>query len=36
VEGLRIVLRRIFGPMRGELAGEWMKVHHEELNGLCS
>jgi hypothetical protein len=28
------VLRRIFGPKRGEVTGEWRKLHSEELNGL--
>jgi hypothetical protein len=30
------VLRRIFGPKRDELAGEWRKLHNEELNNLYS
>ena len=30
------VLRRIFGPKRGEVTGEWGKLHNEELNGLYS
>jgi len=31
------VLRRIFGPKREEGAGEWRKLHNEELNDLyCS
>ena len=38
--GLRVfenrVLRRIFGPMRDEVTGEWRKVHNEELNDLFS
>jgi len=25
------VLRRIFGPKRGELTGEWRRLHNEEL-----
>jgi hypothetical protein len=25
------VLRRIFGPKRDKVIGEWMKVHNEEL-----
>jgi len=25
------VLRRIFGPKRGEVTGEWRILHHEEL-----
>jgi hypothetical protein len=34
---LRKVLRRIFGPKRGDLIGEWRKLHTEELNDLyCS
>ena len=28
------VLRRIFGPRRDEVTGEWRKVHNEELNDL--
>ena len=31
------VLRGIFGPKRGEITGEWRKLHNEELNDLyCS
>jgi hypothetical protein len=30
------VLRRIFGPKRIEVTGEWRKLHNEELNGLYS
>ena len=31
------VLRRIFGPRRDEVTGEWRKLHIEELNDLyCS
>jgi len=31
------VLRRIFGPKRDEVTGEWRKPHNEELNDLyCS
>jgi hypothetical protein len=30
------VLRRIFGPNRDEVTGEWRKVHNEELNDLYS
>jgi len=31
------VLRRIFGSKRGEVTGEWRKLHNEELNDLyCS
>ena len=28
------VLRRIFGPRRDEITGEWRKLHNEELNDL--
>jgi len=28
------VLRRIFGPKRNEVRGEWRKLHSEELNDL--
>ena len=27
-------LRRIFGPKRDEVTGEWRKLHNEELNDL--
>jgi len=30
------VLRRIFGPKRDEVTGEWRKLHNEELNDLYS
>jgi hypothetical protein len=30
------VLRRIFGPKRDEVTGEWRKLCNEELNGLYS
>jgi len=30
------VLRRIFGPKKDEVAGEWRKLHNEELNDLYS
>jgi hypothetical protein len=30
------VLRRVFGPRRDEVIGEWRKLHNEELNDLCS
>jgi hypothetical protein len=31
------VLRRIFGPKRDEVTGEWRKLHNENLNDLyCS
>jgi hypothetical protein len=26
------VLRRIFGPKRGEVTGEWRKLHNDELS----
>jgi len=29
------VLRRIFGPRRDKVRGEWRKLHNEELNYLC-
>jgi hypothetical protein len=38
--GLRVfenrVLRRIFGPKRDEVIGEWRKLHNEELRDLYS
>jgi hypothetical protein len=30
------VLRRTFGPKRDEVAGEWRKLHNEELRDLYS
>jgi len=31
------VLRRVFGPKRDEVTGEWRKLHNEEVNDLyCS
>jgi len=27
-------MRRIFGPKRDEVTGEWRKLHNEELNDL--
>jgi len=29
-------LRRIFGPKRDEVTGDWRKLHNEELNNLYS
>jgi hypothetical protein len=29
------VLRRIFGPKRDKVRGEWRKLHNEELHDLC-
>ena len=32
-----MVLRRIFGPKRDEVTGDWRRLHNEELNVLyCS
>jgi hypothetical protein len=31
-----ILLRRIFGPKRDKLTGEWRKLHNEELHDLYS
>ena len=30
------VLRRVFGPKRDEVTGEWRKLRNEELNNLYS
>jgi hypothetical protein len=31
------VLRRLFGPKRDEVKGDWRKLHNEELHNLyCS
>jgi len=31
-----MVLRRIFGPRRDEVTGEWKRLHNEEINDLYS
>jgi hypothetical protein len=31
-----MVLRRMFGPKRDEVTGEWRTLHNEELNDLYS
>ena len=31
-----VVLRRIFGPRRDEVMGEWRRLHNEDLNDLYS
>ena len=33
---LNRVLRRVFGPKRDEVTGEWRKLHNEELSDLYS
>ena len=30
------VLRRVFGPKRDKITGEWRKLHNEELSDLFS
>jgi hypothetical protein len=30
------VLRKIIGPKRNEITGEWRRLHNEELNDLYS
>ena len=30
------VLRRVFGPRKDEVTGEWKKLHNEELSDLCA
>jgi hypothetical protein len=30
------VLRRMFGPKRDEVTGEWRKLHNEELHNFYS
>ena len=30
------VLRRVFGPKRDKVTGEWRKLHNEELSDLFS
>ena len=30
------VLRRIFGPKREEVTGEWRRLHNEEFYAVCS
>jgi len=31
-----MVLRRIFGPRRDEVTGEWRRLHNEDLNDFYS
>jgi len=31
-----MVLRRIFGPRRDEVTGDWLRFHNEEINVLYS
>jgi hypothetical protein len=31
-----MILRRIYGPKRDEIIGEWTKLHNEELHILYS
>jgi len=31
-----MVLRRVFGPKRDEITGEWRKLHNEELSDVYS
>ena len=31
-----MVLRRVFGPRRDEVTGDWRRLHNEELNDLYS
>jgi len=31
-----VVLRKVFGPKRDEVTGEWRRLHNEELNDLYS
>jgi len=33
---VNMVLRRMFGPRRDEVTGEWRRLHNEELNDLYS
>ena len=33
---MNMVLRRIFGPKRDEVTGEWRRLHNEERNDLYS
>jgi hypothetical protein len=36
VNSTRRVLRRIFGPKKEEVMGDWRKLHNEELHNLYS
>jgi hypothetical protein len=36
VRSIYRVLRRIFGPKRDEVTGDWRKQHNEELHNLYS
>jgi hypothetical protein len=30
------MLRRIFGPRRGKVTGEWRRIHNEDLHDLSN
>jgi hypothetical protein len=34
VEGQNKVLRRTYGPKREDMAGDWRRLHNEELHNL--
>ena len=34
IQKRNVVLRRIFGPRRDEVTGDWRRLHNEELNDL--
>jgi hypothetical protein len=34
--GNNVTLRKIFGPRRKEVTGDWRKLHSEELQDFCS
>ena len=36
IASMNRVLRRVFGPKRDEVTGEWRKLRNEELRGLYS
>ena len=36
MNNITYILRRIFGPRRDEVTGEWRRLHNEELNDLYS
>jgi len=31
-----MVLRKVCGPKKDDVTGEWRRLHNEELNDLCS
>jgi hypothetical protein len=31
-----MIMRKVYGPKRDDITGEWRRLHNEELHDLCS